>query len=204
MENYGNYQTNNYEGYDDLRMYPDESPLVTGIKGFIGAVIGALPGMLVWVILGKLGYIAVLCGLLLAFGSFFGYNLMTKKGQLPFAVGAVMCIAVIVIAVFMAEKIVWCWELTDLFNEQIPLWRAEINSIATEYGDAMSASEVDLLFDELMLEEYGFTEASFSTCFYNFGDLLETLEVKSDFTMSLVKSYVCAVAGIAVSFKNIR
>ncbi len=204
MENYGNYQSNNYEGYDDLRMFPDESPLITGIKGFCGAVVGAIPGMLLWIILGKLGYIAVVCGILLAFGSVFGYNFMTKKGNLPMGAGIAICLGVLIVAVFFAEKIVWCWELTDIFNEMIPQWRAEINSLAAEYGDTMSASEISSLFDELMLEEYGFTEADFSTCFYNFGDLLETLEVKSDFTFSLVKSYICGIAGAAVAFKNFR
>ncbi|MBE6862532.1 MAG: hypothetical protein E7497_06525 [Ruminococcus sp.] len=204
MENYGNYQSNNYEGYDDLRMFPDEAPIVTAVKGLVGAIVGAIPGMLVWIILGKMGYIAVLCGILLAFGSVFGYNFMTKKGNLSLGIGVGICIAVLVIAVFFAEKIVWCWELTDIFNEMIPQWRAEISSLAAEYGDVMSAAEIENLFEELMLEEYGFIEADFSTCFYNFGDLIETLEVKSDFTISLVKSYVCGVAGAAVSFKYFK
>lgn len=202
MENYGNYQSSDYSGYDDLKLYPDESPLTTGIKGFVGAVVGAVPGILLWIILGKLGYIAVVCGILLAFGSAYGYNLMTKKGSLSPTVGIIICLGIVIVAVFMAEKIVWCWELTDAFNEQIPLWKAEIDSIIAGYGDTMSALEVQTLFDELMLEEYGFTEADFSACFYNFGDLLKKLDLKSDFTMSLVKSYICGAAGMGAAFKN--
>ncbi len=202
MENYGNYQSSDYSGYDDLKLYPDESPLTTGIKGFVGAVVGAVPGILLWIILGKLGYIAVVCGILLAFGSAYGYNLMTKKGSLSPNVGIIMCLGIVIVAVFLSEKIVWCWELTDAFNEQIPLWKAEIDSIIAGYGDTMSASEVQTLFDELMLEEYGFTEADFSTCFYNFGDLLKKLDLKSDFTMSLVKSYIYGAAGMGAAFKN--
>lgn len=56
-----------------------ERSIMTDIlKASLGAIVGALPGMLLWIIIGKIGYTASICGLLLAAGIVFGYTFMTK------------------------------------------------------------------------------------------------------------------------------
>ena len=47
------------------------------LPGLIGALIGSIPGVLLWVIIGQLGYIAGICGWLMVRGAIFGY---TKLG----------------------------------------------------------------------------------------------------------------------------
>lgn len=49
------------------------------LKGAIGAVIGGILGIIPWVLLGMLGYIAALSGLAMAFLSYKGYMLMKGK-----------------------------------------------------------------------------------------------------------------------------
>lgn len=203
MDNY----ENNYEGYEHLRLYPAESTVTTAIKGIIGAVGGAVPGMALWILLGKIGIVASLCGLVLAAGIVLGYEFMTKKGELPLKFGAVLCLVVLLITIYLSQKIVWTWVLADAFQSVLPTMRDRLLEQAELEGYELTREQLDMLITDDMLNEairetYGFTEGTFSECYSHFHDLLEVLEVKSDYYVSLGKSYLFAfVGGGAMFFK---
>lgn len=205
MSNMGTtYSSSELEGYGDLNLYPEEAPVLTLVKGILGALIGALPGMALWIIIGKAGYIAVACGLLLAIGTVVGYSMMTKKGDVSPVIGIIICILAIAFTVYLAERIVWSWEIMDLLDGMFEEWRdtavAETMTLAKASGYDVTESEVRELctyelFQEALAETFGFSEITFSSCFYHFDDILEAVESKGSFAWSLGKSYICAAAG---------
>ncbi len=83
------------------------------VKGLIGALIGALPGFLLWILVGRIGVVAAACGAVLAAGSYKGYSIATKNVLIPEEKGLLVCFVVVLIAVFFAEKISWCWTIAD-------------------------------------------------------------------------------------------
>lgn len=200
-----NFETGYGSEYDSLKLYPDESPVITLLKGMLGAIVGAIPGMLLWIILGKFGFIATVCGLVLTAGIVFGCDKMTEKGELSFVIKAVICLIVMAAAVFFAEKIVWTWALAEEFKNFAPTFKSELISyIHTNYPEFSLSDIQSVVTDEYaenaLMEEYGFTEGTFSDCFSNFGRLLEALGVKGRFMVSLGKSYLFAIVGGGMAF----
>lgn len=43
-------------------------------SGLVGALLGSIPGILLWIVLGQVGFIAGICGWLMIRGAMFGYN----------------------------------------------------------------------------------------------------------------------------------
>ena len=144
-----------------------ESEAVTIIKGVIGAVLGTIPSMLLWVVLGKVGVVAALCGFFMILGELYACDFMTKKsGQMNMEAALLICAIVMLITIYICERIIWSWELSD------------------------------------MLYQSGLT---FSDCFLNFKNLLEDLEIETDFEASLIQSYVFAIlGGVAGAVKLFR
>lgn len=202
MDNYGNE-------YGELRLYPEESTVVTVLKGLLGAIIGAIPGTALWIIIGKAGYVASFIGLVLAVGVIAGYGFMTKKSDPPALASIVICGAVMLIALYMSQKIIWTWELADTFKEILPQWKDMIIAEAQALG--ATVTEADLIeilgpnyMEDALMETFGFTEGTFSDCFSNFWDLMEKLELKSDFFISFGKSCLFAFIGGAASFAKLK
>lgn len=56
------------------------------LPGLIGALLGVIPGVLLWILLGQLGYIAGICGWLMVRGAIFGYTKLAggidRKGEI--------------------------------------------------------------------------------------------------------------------------
>ncbi len=91
--NYGDY--NNYGS-----SFSSESVVITLLKGLLGAVVGAIPGILI------------------AAGSVFGFGFMTKKGNPPMVLGMAICAVVFLLAIFFAVRIEYAWELSSLLAEE--------------------------------------------------------------------------------------
>lgn len=166
---------------------------VTTLKGLAGAVIGALPGLAVWIILGKLGFVFSAVGILIAMGIFFGYAFFVKDEDLPVWLMFVICIGVFLCAMVISEKIVWTWTISDALKTYLSTYRDElITSVMLENPDfsrsEVSAELTDDLYNEIVLEVFGVTEGTFGECFSNFSILLEKLEMKTDYIFSLIKS----------------
>ncbi|MDE6519582.1 MAG: hypothetical protein K2K91_03855 [Ruminococcus sp.] len=177
-----------------------ESPVITALKGLVGAVIGAIPGMLIWIILGKIGFVFSAVGILIGLGIFIGYGFMVKNADaLPIWLMLVIFFVVFAIAMILSEKIVWTWELADTFKEYLPTYREDIITGVLAESD-MTRAEVesiltDELFTEFVEENFGVKEGTFGECFSNFSTLLENLDMKGKYIASLLKSSLFGIVG---------
>lgn len=193
MENYEN-NYNSYNNYDDLNLFK-ESSTITLLKGILGAVVGAIPGFLVWLLVARLGYVSAYCGLLIAIGSVFCYSFMTKKGELSPVIGFVICTAVLVVSIILAVRIDWSWEFTKFFEETIyPEYLADMQ------GYGLTTAEIDQYYKESLIELFGFEEATFGNCFKNIKTLVEYADAKTDYIMDYVLSGVCGIVGAGVTY----
>ena len=99
-------------------METEESTLVTLGKALLGAMLGAIPAMLLWVVLGKVGYLAAISGFFMFLGEIIACNYFTRKSsQMNIWVALVICAVVMIFDVYLCERFVWSWELCDVLNE---------------------------------------------------------------------------------------
>lgn len=85
------------------------------VLGIVGAIIGTILGLVVWCIIGMMGYISWIGGLALAAGAFFGYQLL-GKGFSP--VGAVVCLVLVLGSVWVGTRITYAIEMRSSFKEE--------------------------------------------------------------------------------------
>lgn len=82
--------------------------------GLIGAFLGSLIGCVLWILIYKLGYIAGIAGAVTAICAMKGYEMLgghlDKKG----VIGSVI---IMLISIFLANKIAWSWEAYDALKE---------------------------------------------------------------------------------------
>lgn len=180
-------------------MGSEENFAIALLKGILGAVLGAVPGFLLWIIIAKLGYVSSLCGAAIAIGSAFGFSLMTKKSSISPVIAIITCIIVMAFAVYMAIRIDWAWEIAKYFEETA--W-PEYLAAMTEYG--ATASQSKEFYQEYMMEEFGFKDPNFSNCFSKLSTLIEYFDMKSDYTLELVKGGACALIGIVFLIKGMK
>ena len=96
----------------------EESTAVTLLKAFLGAVVGSLPAVFLWIVLGKAGYVAVIAGFFMFLGSLIACDKFTSKSRnMNIWAGGVICTAVMIINVYLCERFVWSWEMSDALNE---------------------------------------------------------------------------------------
>lgn len=78
--------------------------------GILGALIGTALGLVVWCLIGSLGYISAIGGLAICAGAFFGYYLLGKDMS---AFGAIFCIVLIIASVYLGERITYAMALKE-------------------------------------------------------------------------------------------
>lgn len=99
-------------------METEESTLVILGKALLGAMLGAIPAMLLWVVLGKVGYLAAISGFFMFLGEIIACNYFTRKSsQMNIWVALIICAVVMIFDVYLCERFVWSWELCDILNE---------------------------------------------------------------------------------------
>lgn len=97
---------------------PDESTAVTFLKAFLGAVVGSLPAAFLWIVLGKVGYVAAIAGFFMFLGSLTACDKFTSKSRsMNIWAGVVICAVIMIINVYLCERFVWSWEMSDALNE---------------------------------------------------------------------------------------
>lgn len=210
--NGGTFSSSDLSGYDDLNMGGSgRSQVVPYILGVVGAIVGALPGFLLTVFIGKLGYISSAIGLVMAAGIVFGFLFMTKNSLVSPLFGLIVCVGVMIFAVYLSQKIIWCWELADVLDGSYQKWRNEVIAAVEAAGVSVDLSDpeiADLLsedsFKEATEEAIGFSDFSFSGCFNHFSKILEFADAKGKFTWSLVKSGLFSFLGGAACFGAIQ
>ena len=108
--------SSNYQGYPETAVASNNRS-ENVITGTIGALLGSLIGVAVWVLISKAGYIAGIAGLVMAFCSLFGY--MKLGGGLS-KKGGIICIAIIIGMVYFATRLSWTLEIYDALREIDP------------------------------------------------------------------------------------
>lgn len=77
------------------------------VPGLVGAFLGSLIGCVLWVLIGRLGYIAGIAGAVTGICAMKGYELLGKHLDRKGVIGSVI---VMIVMIFLANKISWAWE----------------------------------------------------------------------------------------------
>jgi hypothetical protein len=185
----------------DDKKAPEVSAGRAFLYGVLGAFLGSLPGMAVWIILGKFGIRALILGFFLAAGTVWGYGRMTKKYPLWRGWGILICSVFLISSVYLAQKITWTWGITSAFKDTNDYLKEQIMEVQS--GDAnVSEESVDKSIESLNRRTFGFSKGTFANCYTHFYSLLDFLGLKKDFISALIQSYISAALGAASLLKN--
>lgn len=111
--------------------------------GLVGAFLGSLIGAVLWVLIYKLGFIAGLAGAVTAVCALKGYELL---GKVLDKKGVICCVIIVVITIFLANKIAWSWEIYEVYT-------SDFNYEITFFDAFISADEI-IEYSELTLDYY--------------------------------------------------
>ena len=115
------------------------------ITGLVGALIGALIGVALWVAIYALGYIATICGIVLAVCIIKGFELFGGKLNL---LGIVSTIAITIIMVYAATYISYGYSIYDAFKDtdNIDIFSAirSVKGFISEYPEISKSFYGDL------------------------------------------------------------
>ena len=84
------------------------------LLGLIGALVGAVLGGASIVLLSRLGYVASLSGVLTAFCTLKGYELLGKRLSKR---GVVICVIIMVLATIAADLVDWAFVVLDAWGQ---------------------------------------------------------------------------------------
>lgn len=82
--------------------------------GILGAILGALLGGALWVVIGHFNYYAWIAGFITVSGAFYGYKLLGGRVS---KVGAFLVFLISIAMLFGASIVEWAWRFTDWFRE---------------------------------------------------------------------------------------
>ncbi|MCR4756933.1 MAG: hypothetical protein K5792_03950 [Butyrivibrio sp.] len=83
--------------------------------GIVGALLGSLLGVLVIVLIGQLGYVAVAGGLVMGFTTLKGYELLAKNMSNK---GLIISSIIMILMVYVAERIDWAIEVFKVYSDE--------------------------------------------------------------------------------------
>ena len=120
------------------------------LHGFAGAMIGALAGGIVYVLLNKLGYVSALSGLLMAFLALLLYE---KFGGCLDIKGVICCAVILIATVYFSNKLAWTWEVFD----QLKSYGWRFGEVYSELGSILKDSDLTGTYTASLLQGYLFT-----------------------------------------------
>ncbi|MBO4616716.1 MAG: hypothetical protein J5717_05150 [Lachnospiraceae bacterium] len=87
------------------------------LMGTIGAILGALVGAALIALLAKIGYVASISGVVMAFLSLFLYDKFAGKISKK---GVIICVVIMIVTVFLTEWLIWSYayykELATIYD----------------------------------------------------------------------------------------
>lgn len=83
--------------------------------GILGALVGAVIGAAAIILVSRLGYVASLCGLVLAFCTLKGYELLSGSMS---KVGVVICLVIMLATPYLADRLDWAILLMQDYQKQ--------------------------------------------------------------------------------------
>ncbi|MDE5565341.1 MAG: hypothetical protein K2I93_09310 [Oscillospiraceae bacterium] len=108
---------NNSQDLNQYYAYDLDLNVNNGIcwKGLLGALIGCLPGLILWVIIGALGFTWSLVGMVIVIGAVFGYEKF--GGTFANKADIIICIVLMIVAVYAGIHLTWAVELKNALQE---------------------------------------------------------------------------------------
>lgn len=135
-----------------LRGYKKESSSANIITGTIGALLGSLLGVVLWVIIFELGYIASICGMVIAIGAMKGFKLFGGKLN---NFGIIISILITIAMVYLSNYLSYSIDFYNYFKTVEPITVLEsiknLGKLIAESPDLKSE------FNKNLLMGYGFT-----------------------------------------------
>lgn len=83
-------------------------------KGILGAIVGSIPGILLWILLGYIGITAAIVGFVIAFGILFCYE---KFGGILDKTGVIICAGVLLVSIYVGEHMAWAVVIYDALKD---------------------------------------------------------------------------------------
>ena len=193
------------------RVDSESSGLMDILRDVLAAIVGTLPGFVLWLIFGKLtlglsavnlllNIIMFVCPLVMAAGSLFCYHYVNRDRFIDTKRCALICLAVLAFMIYMANRTVTCLQIVDICNN-LKDYMTQITGFI-----GLSKEDIDSVWDDDMAKEItkemtGFTKINFGRCFLNFSDILEKMDMNGDFAWSMLKSYLWGFTGGSIGIK---
>ncbi len=120
------------------------------VLGIVGAVLGALVGAALIVILDKIGYVASISGVVMAYLSLFLYTKFAGKLSVK---GIIVCIVIMIITVFVTEWLLYSFA----FYKELKPYGYTLGDIVKGLPRLLELGEIKGNFITNILMLYGFT-----------------------------------------------
>ncbi len=118
------------------------------LTGAVGALIGSLLGVLAIVILGQIGYVAVVSGVVMGFGTLVGYSMLGGSLDLK---GIIISVIIMIIMIFVANRMNWAFYVIRAVPE-VGFFRAFFR-----FGEVVSQNaEIASKYHESLFADYLF------------------------------------------------
>lgn len=138
----------------------EELAAVTVLKGVIGAFLGTVPSAILWIALGKVGYIGEICGFFMIFGELYMCNSMTRKSnEMNAETAIVICIIVTAVMVYVCERFVWSWDIYDALAPNGP----SLTACFLHFEDLKDNMEISGDFTSELVKSYVFAALGATT-----------------------------------------
>lgn len=145
---------------DNLENKSEEPAAVTLIKGVIGAFLGTIPSAVLWIALGKVGYIGEICGFFMIFGEMYICSFMTRKSKdMNIETAIVICVIVTAVMVYVCERAVWSWDIYDALSPNGP----SFTDCFLHFEDFKDNMEINGSFTSELVKSYVFAAMGATT-----------------------------------------
>ncbi len=122
-------------------------------KAVVGALIGTIPAAILWIALGRIGYVASLCGFFMIFGEMYMCRLLTKNDRdMNMETAVVICIIVTLAAVYLCERAVWSYDLCYALLPECP----SVGFCFVHFERLITGTEISADFDSALIRSYIF------------------------------------------------
>lgn len=133
---YCDYCDNRFETSNEIDPIPKPGKRENVMAGLVGAVIGAVIGGASIVLVSRLGFVASICGVILAVCTLKGYELMAgSMGK----TGIVICVALMLVTPYIADRLDWAIVLMEYYKES--------------FGETLSLGMAFSMIPELLAED---------------------------------------------------
>ncbi len=128
-------------------------------KAVAGAFIGTIPAAVLWIAMGRVGYISSLCGFFMIFGEMYMCSLLTKNEKdMNIETAVVICIIVTIAMVYLCERAVWSYDLYYAVPEC-----PSVGYCFVHFEKLITGTDISDAFDSALFRSYIFAAIGAAT-----------------------------------------